>query len=255
MIGWAPGGYIYNGTPCVNTDSAPCTPVADADLDNYDFLRARVNAGIPASFHVRGEVFPIEYVGAAVAYTRMQYSTTFETTSGGDSYCATHFCDAMNFLNIDLQGRLPLLKKQGPLDILARVGYQAQEFVMFRRLVDPDDNVKKPFFDTVTLHGLRAGLGLRYTIIPQVRPHLDYNATFGLGASTGGNNFGLTGVTNHNFAVGVNVLPLAGLLIDVSYDMTTRALALQYPNEANILQRGRISEQAHTARISVGWAF
>lgn len=255
-VGWAPGGYTYDSTPCANVDSGDCNPVADSLLGDYDFLKTEARAATLGSFQIRGEIFPIEYVGAAVSYTRLAYSTDFETSSSTDGgYCSNHFCDGMNFLNIDLQGRLPLLKKVGPLDVLARVGYMAQDVVMFRRVLDTTDNVKKPQFDTVNLHGLRWGVGVRYSIIPLLRPHLDYNMTIGLAGAFQGETFGLSGVTNHNLNVGMNIFPWKGLLLDVSYDLTTRALSLRYPNEDGITQRGRINEQAHTVRISAGWAF
>ena len=256
LVGWVGGGYSYDSVPCSNLEG-DCGTIADDELlDGYDFLKTRIRAGIPGSFHIKGEVFPVEYVGAAFNYTRMSYTTDFDTSSAADGgYCATHFCDAMNFINVDLQGRLPLLRKVGPLDVLARVGYMAQDVVMFRKVVDETDGVKKPSFDTLTLHGLRAGLGARYTIIPMIRPHLDYNITFGLGATFEGENFSLTGVTNHNLNVGVNVLPFMGLTFDVAYELTTRSLTLSYANEADIAQRGRINEAAHTVRISAGWTF
>ena len=255
-VGWAPGAYLYDSTPCANTGDGECGAVAESLLNGFDFLKTRVRAATLGSFSVKGEVFPIEYVGAAVSYTRLSYTTDFEaSTGGGGGYCSSHFCDGMNFFNIDLQGRLPLLKANGPLDLLARVGYMAQDVVMFRRVMDLDDGEKKPQFDTVALHGLRVGVGARYTIIPMLRPHIDYNMTIGLGASFAGTSFSLTGVTNHNLAVGLNVFPFKGLLVDLSYDLTTRSLTLRYPNEVDVLQRGRINEQAHTVRLSAGWAF
>ncbi len=255
-VGWAPGAYTYDSTPCGNTGEGDCQPPADTLLGDFDFLKTETRAATLGSFNIRGEIFPIEYVGAAVSYTRLAYSTDFETSStAGDSYCSNHFCDGMNFLNIDIQGRLPLLKKVGPLDILARIGYMAQDVVMFRRVLDESDGVKKPQFDTVNLHGLRWGLGVRYTVIPMLRPHLDYNMTIGLLGAFEGNTFALSGVTNHNLNVGVNIFPWKGLLVDVSYDLTTRALSLRYPNENDITQRGRINEQSHTVRLSAGWAF
>ncbi|MCO4770045.1 MAG: hypothetical protein KDA24_08460 [Deltaproteobacteria bacterium] len=255
-VGWAPGAYSYDSTPCANTGDGDCNPVADSLLGDYDFLKTEARAATLGSFQIRGEIFPIEYVGAAVSYTRLAYSTDFETSStAGGSHCSNHFCDGMNFLNIDLQGRLPLLKKVGPLDILARVGYMAQDVVMFRRVLDTTDNVKKPQFDTVNLHGLRWGLGVRYTVLPMLRPHIDYNMTIGLVGAFQGQTFNLAGVTNHNLNVGVNIFPWKGLLLDISYDLTTRALSLRYPNEDNITQRGRINEMSNTVRISAGWAF
>lgn len=255
-VGWAPGAYMYDGTPCANTEDGDCSPVDESLLNGYDFLKTRIRAATLGSFNVRAEFFPIEYVGAHVSYTRLSYTTSFEaSTGGGGGYCATHFCDGMNLFNLDVQGRLPLLKQAGPLDILARVGYMAQDVIMFRRVLDTTDGEKKPQFDTVTLHGLRVGVGARYTIIPMIRPHLDYNMTIGLGAAFGGESFSLTGVTNHNLQVGVNVFPFKGLTLDVSYDLTTRSLTLRYPNENQVSQRGRINEQSHTVRLSAGWSF
>lgn len=255
-VGWAPGAYSYDSTPCGNTGEGDCNPPADTLLGDFDFLKTEARAATLGSFNIRGEIFPVEYVGAAVSYTRLAYSTDFETNStAGGSHCSSHFCDGMNFLNIDIQGRLPLLKKVGPLDILARIGYMAQDVVMFRRVLDASDGIKKPQFDTVNLHGLRWGLGVRYTVIPLLRPHLDYNMTIGLLGAFEGNTFGLSGVTNHNLNAGVNIFPWRGLVVDVSYDLTTRALSLRYPNDLDITQRGRINEQAHTLRLSAGWAF
>jgi len=51
------------------------------------------------------------------------------------------------------------------------------------------------------------------------------------------------------------VLPWKGLLIDLSYDLLTRSLGLSFLNEQDVLQRGQLSEQMHTLRLSAGWAF
>jgi len=255
-VGWAPGGYRYDSDACTETAAGTdCTPAAGDALGDYDFLKSQVRAATLGSFNIRGEIFPIEYVGAAVSYTRLAYSTDFSTSSdSGGGFCATHFCDGMNFFNVDVQGRLPLLKKVGPLDVLARIGYMGQDVVMFRR-IEGDDGVKRPQFDTVNLHGLRWGLGVRYTVIPLLRPHLDYNMTIGLLGATGGETFPLSGVTNHNLNVGVNIFPWRGLTLDISYDLTSRNLSLRYANADGIDQRGRINEQAHTVRLSAGWSF
>ncbi|HCP44685.1 MAG TPA: hypothetical protein DIU15_01425 [Deltaproteobacteria bacterium] len=274
-LSWVPGGYQYQSTPCISADGNCDTP-DESELKDYDFLQTEIQAGTPASFAVGGEWFPFQdYAGIRASYARLSYTTNFEAASGpGDAYCDTHFCDSMNFVNIDFQGRLPLLKNVGPLDILARVGYQFQDLVLFRRLVVPDgtqcgedvgDGVdadgnpiaasKVPCFQSIGLHGVRLGLGLRFTATPQVRPHLDYDLSLGGMATLLNESFAVPGVTNHHLAVGVSFLPWNGLLLDVSYDLLTRALGLKFFNENETLQRGNLNEQCHTVRVSAGWAF
>ncbi len=278
--GWTPGGYTYDANPCDTSNEADCEAPGDADLNTYDFLKTRINAGTLGSFQLGAEWFPFQdYVGVRMNYARLAYSTTFEANTGeGSDYCATHFCDSMNFLNIDAQGRFALLKNKGPLDLVARFGYQFQDLVLFRRLarettaseeavVCPADDpatsdlnetdrtvCTDPRFETISLHGVRVGFGVRYTIIPLLRAHIDYNLGLGISASLGETSFGVPGVTNHNFALGMNFFPWKGLLFDVTYDLTTRALGLSFDNEQQTLQRGRINEAAHTVRISAGWS-
>jgi len=272
-LSWVPGGYNYQSTPCTSAEGE-CGAPGDGDLADYDFLKTEIAAATPASFAINGEWFPFQdYAGIRVSYARLSYTTDFEAASGtGDAYCDTHFCDSMSFLNIDFQGRLPLLKKVGPLDIIGRIGYQFQDLVLFRRLlvpegaqcgedaVDEDGNAavtgsKVPCFQTIGLHGLRLGLGVRYTVIPQIRPHLDYDLSLGAMATLLEDSFAVPGVTNHHLAVGVSFLPWNGLFLDVSYDLLTRALGLKFFNESETLQRGNLTEQCHTVRVSAGWAF
>ena len=122
-------------------------------------------------------------------------------------------------------------------------------------MYNAETDAKEPRFETLGLHSGRYGVGVGYTIIPMLRPHVDYTMTGPGRATLNEDAFGVNGITNHNFALGLSVLPFKGLLVDVTYDLTTRALALGYANEEGVAQRGSLNEEAHTFRISAGWAF
>ena len=280
-IGWSPGFYHYDSQPCDGT-AEPCSAPGDSSLQNFDFLKSQVRAPLLGSVAINAEWFPFqEYVGVRAGFSHLTYSTDFDAEApGGTGYCGEHFCDGMSMLNIDFQGRLPLLKDKGPLDIVARVGYQFQDLVLFRRLWNPSDlgadsqpdacpvdddateqneasrtGCTSPVFETMGLHGVRVGIGARYTIIPMLRPHIDYDLSLGIAATLGDSSFQVPGVTNHHLNVGMSVLPWKGLLIDLSYDLTTRSMGLAFFNEQDNRQRGEIDEQMHTVRLSAGWAF
>jgi len=268
--GWTPGGYTYDANPCVE-GSDPCEAPADADLDGYDFLKVEIRGAdgeapmpVPGSFTVGGEIYPggdliadMVGIGARAQFTRMSYTTNFAARTGeGDAHCNNNFCDGMSFFNLDFQVRIALLKDKGPLDIVIRpIGYSFQDVVLFRRLYDPATETREPRWETIGLHSVRSGFGLRYTIIPMLRPHVDYNITWAGGATLGDASFGVPGVTNHNFALGLSVFPFKGLLVDATYDLTTRSMGLQFNNEEGVAQRGQVREAAHTLRVSAGWAF
>lgn len=264
MIGWTPGAYTYNSFPCADREpSADCNPADDAVLDSHDFLRAAVEAPILGSFAIEGEVFPIEYVGFHGSFNRMSYQTNFRISEDTSlDTCDQFFCDAMQVGNLDLIGRIPLFKSVGPLDILPRFGYQLQDLVVFRRVVvtnDAGETSKQPQFQTMLLHGLRAGVGLRFTVLPQIRPHLNYDISFGVAGSLDGETFGIANITNHQFGVGVSLMPWKGLLVDISYGLFTRGIGsfgwTVNEDGANVIHRGSISETAHQFRLSAGWAF
>lgn len=262
--GWTPGAYTYDANPCVE-GSDPCEAPAEADLDDYDFLQVEIRGAdgeapmpVPGSFTVGGEIFPggdwvggFFSFGARAQFSRLSYTTDFAASSGdGDAHCANNFCDGMSFFNLDAQLRFALLKDKGPLDIVVRpFGYSFQDVVLFRRLYD------EPRWETIGLHSVRSGFGARYTIIPMLRAHVDYNITWLGGATLGDASFNVPGVTNHNFALGMTVFPFKGLLVDATYDLTTRSMGLQFANEEGVAQRGQMREQAHTLRLSAGWAF
>ncbi|MEE2828095.1 MAG: Ig-like domain-containing protein [Myxococcota bacterium] len=252
--GWAPGSYSYNSTPCLDAEG-PCEAPDDAVLDDYDFLKAEVRAPTVGSFSFGGEWFPFQdYVGMEAGYSRLAYSTDFESSASANSnHCASHFCDSMNYVHVGAQARFALLKKKGPLDVLLRVGPQFQDVVVFWRR-ENDAGEREPRFETIGLTGLRMGGGLRYTVTPKIQPHFDYNITLGLTASLGDDTFSVPGVTNHNVNAGVSFFPWKGLVIDASYDMISRSLGLSY-EEGGLVERGSLSDTVHGIRINAGWAF
>jgi len=272
-ITWSPGGYAFDSKPCIE-GGEDCAAPSDSELRYYDFLKTTGRAPILGGIGIAVELFPgQEYLGFRAGFTRLSYSTDFEASSGGSGHCSTHFCDEMSLFNIDFQARLPLLKRRGPLDVLGRIGYQFQDLVIFRRLFNPnndgpdlepdacpvDDPVRidctSPVFETIGLHGMRLGFGLRYTVIPQLRPHLAYDLSLGIAASLGNSSFEVPGPTSHHFAVGVSIFPWKPLLFDISYDFTSRSLNLSFFNEQEVLQRGEVKDSMHTLRLSAGLAF
>jgi hypothetical protein len=252
--GWTPGIYSYKSTPCTEA-TGTCEPPDDSALDGYDFLKAEVDAPTVGTFSLGGEWFPFQdYVGIEAEYTRASYTTDFEASAGeGDSHCATHFCDTMNYINIGAQGRFALLKAKGPLDLLVRAGASIQDVVVFWRRPNAAGE-KEPRFETISLVGLRVGAGLRYTVTPKIQPHFNYNITFGLRASLDGSGFPVPGVINHGVVSGVTFFPWKGLMLDASYSGLTRSLGLSF-EEAGVVQRGKLEETSHSIRLSAGWAF
>lgn len=254
--GWTPGSYTYDSNPC-STEDGPCEAPADSTLDSYDFLKAEVRAPTVGTFSLGGEWFPFQdWIGFEAGYTRASYSTDFVASTGdSDSHCATHFCDSMNYVHVGAQGRFSLLKDRGPLDILVRVGPHFQDVIVFWRRDDgTGTGEKEPRFQTIGLAGLRVGAGLRYTVTPKLQPHFNYNITFGIQATLEGTGFPVPGVTNHHLVGGLTVFPWQGLMLDVSYVGMSRSLGLSY-DEAGVIQRGTLSENSHSLRLSAGWAF
>jgi hypothetical protein len=270
-VGWAPGGYTYDANPCLTGDD-PCVAPPEADLDEYEFLQVKIRGAdgespiaVPASFTLGGEIYPggdwiagMLSFGARAQFTRLSYTTDFGGDTGeGDSFCENNFCDQMSFFTVDFQLRLALLREHGPLDIVLRpIGYSFQDVVLFRQLYDPadspEDRTRKPGWATIGLHSVRSGIGVRYTVIPLLRPHMDYNITWAGGGVLNGFSFSVNGVTNHNLVVGLSAFPFKGLLVDASYDLTTRAMSL---GEEQVEQYGELREAAHTLRLTAGWGF
>jgi adhesin/invasin len=253
-VGWTPGSYTYSGTPC-SEESGPCEAPADTALESFDFLKTEIEAPTVGSFSVGGEWFPFQdYVAIEAEYTRAAYTTDFQAQVGeGESHCATHFCDSMNYINVGALGRFALLKDKGPLDLLVRTGVSIQDVTVFWRRPDAAGE-KEARFETINLVGLRVGAGMRYTVTPKIQPHVDYNLTFGLRATLGDSSFGVPGVINHNVVGGVTFFPWKGLMLDASYTMLSRSLGLSF-EEAGVIQRGSLTETTHSLRLSAGWAF
>jgi len=251
-FGWAPGAYYYIGVPC-EEDGNQCFTAPEDERDEEDFAEESYRGNVAASMSLIGEWFPFQdYAGFRIGYARIGHSNP---DASWDSFCEdAPTCKALNFFNIEAQGRLPLLKEKGPLDLLLRFGYQYQDSVMLRA----DNRLDTPEVTTEGLYinGLTAGLGVRYTIIPRLRPHIDYTTSFANQAGmAGGATMPLPGLTNHHISAGIAVLPVAGLLVDVSYNLRIRTFNVGMADENDEPQEGQIYEQAHTIRFGIGYAF
>ena len=260
LLGWSAGGYTYSATPC-EANSEGCVGPSDSELDQYEFLKAEGEAPIVESFFVQGEIYPANdlfdllSLGVGAGYSRLGYRTDFPLSGAASDapYCEQNFCDGMSFVNVDFLARFSLLRAKGPLDLRVRVGYSFQDVVVFRNIYHADTDTTSQEFETAGVHGVRLGLGGEYTIIPQVRPHVDYTMTIGAGLTDGQGNSGPmnAGITSNQLNLGVALFPIGPLMFDVSYDMVIRGLGLN----TSETQRGNIDEAAHSLRLGVGVAF
>lgn len=270
-VSYQPGGYTYNAGPCVPGE-AGCTQPAEVDLGGYDFLKAVGDAPLAETFSIGGEVFPLKDLGdffsfgPAVEYTLLSYRTDFPLVGAAADadYCTQNFCDQMHWLNIEGKFRFSLLREKGPLDLSVNVGYSYQDVVVFRRIFHPATDSApartSEEFETIGVNSVRLGFGAEYTVIPQIRPHVNYTMDLGATMVTAdGSTIPMAGgVVAHNLNVGAAFFPIGPLMIDAAYDMTLRNLSLnagdhncENPGE----QCGAIDEAAHTIKLTAGVAF
>lgn len=248
------GHYSYRSAPCdfaVPTDCvAPSPDALDAASTEYTLLSTGSAAVVARSIGFDGEAFPVEYVGIGGGFTVSGYTTETEvtTTDGGTE----PFGDDLWNVYVEARGRIPLRAGGGRLDLVPRVGYHAQDVLVFRYSAPTADTTAGPGVRTATfenywLHGLRFGLELRYLVRSGfVEPHAGYDATA---------SFTVGGLTNHHVRVGVAFHPEEWLLIDAGYDFLSRDIALELGGDGGALQRGEISERTHAFVVGAGLAF
>ncbi len=268
---WLAGAYTYDASPCVPGQDG-CVSPADTELGGYDFLKADGDAPLTANLAVGGEIYPLKdlgdffSLGAGINYKLLTYRTDFPLVSNQPDadYCTQNFCDQMSFLDIEAKLRFSLIRAKGPLDLTVALGYAYQDVVVFRRIFHPAVGTEAAFtseeFETIEINSFRLGFGAEYTIIPQVRPHVNYNMDLGGHMVTAD---GVTvpmapGVVTHHLNVGAGFFPIGPLMIDAAYDMSVRSLSLNAGDhncEAVGDQCGQIDESAHTFKITAGVAF
>jgi hypothetical protein len=275
-LSWLVGGYTYDATPCVPGQPG-CTSPTDPELANYDFLKADGDAPLVANFAIGGEIYPLKdlgdlfSLGAAVNYTLLSYRTDFPlvTDQPEADYCTQNFCDQMSFLAAEAKLRFSLIRAHGPLDLTVGLGYAYQDVVVFRRIYHPATGTSAAYtaeeFEGIEINAFRLGFGAEYTVIPQVRPHVNYGVDLGIhmvttDAATGDKSFidMAPGVVSHHLNLGVGIFPIGPLMIDAAYEMAARSLSLNAGAQDCATagdQCGQIDEAAHTFKITAGVAF
>jgi len=239
MLRYPIGGYIYQMTPESCSQGVPCDTFPSIDIVGADGTGM---LPIPESIGVEGEYFPIKWVGASVRFDRYGYRTNYATTTeaGADSV----FLDGMYHVIVGATGRLPLLEDAavGPLDILADLGYHAQDVVVFRKADDAGGD------DTWTwqnkwVHGLRFGVGVRFQLVSFAQIHAGYHGT-AISA----------GVSTHEVAVGSTFRVWKGLTFDARYQHLSRNLKVT-SGEGKLVNAAQIRERSHAFVIGAGWSF
>ncbi len=270
-LGWQGGGYTYDATPCV-PGQAGCVSPATEDLGGYDFLKADGDAPLAETFAIGGEVYPLRDVsdffsfGAALDYKLLAYRTDFPlvTNATDADHCTVNFCDQMSFLSAEAKLRFSLIRAKGPLDLTVGLGYAYQDVVVFRRIFYPatgtDPARTSEEFETIEINSFRLGFGAEYTIIPQVRPHVNYSMDLGghMVTADGSTVPMAAGVVSHHLNLGSAFFPIGPLMVDAAYDMSVRSLSLNAGNhncENPGEQCGQIDEAAHTFKLTAGVAF
>ena len=238
MVRYPIGGYTFRmaKAPC---EEGPCDTFPNIDIVAADGTGM---LPIPESFGAEGEYFFIKYLGAMARFDRYGYRTNYGTTSdsGGDGV----FLDGMYHVIVGATGRLPLFEDGdiGPLDIVADLGYHAQDVVVFQR-ADEAEGDNTWTWQNKWLHGVRFGAGVRFQLVSFAQLHGSYHGT-GISA----------GVSTHEVAVGSTFRIWKGLIVDARYQFLGRNLKVT-AGEGKMLQEALITERSHAFVLGAGWSF
>ena len=275
-LSWQGGAYSYDAQPCL-PGQAGCASPREEELRDYDFLKAVGRAPLAETIAIGGEIYPLRDLadffsfGAALHYRLLSYRTDFplESAAQDPSYCELNFCDQMSSLSAEAKLRFSLLRAKGPLDLTVGLGYAYQDLVVFRRVFHPavgaDPARVSEDFEPIEINSFRLGFGVEYTVIPQIRPHLNYGMDLGIHMVTTDPATETQmwadmapGVVSHHLTLGSAFFPIGPLMLDAAYDMSVRSLSLnagehacQDPGD----QCGQVDEAAHTFKITAGVAF
>jgi hypothetical protein len=192
----------------------------------------------PESIALEGEVFPIEYVGAHVGFSRYGYRTDFAVTGSGGADDV--FKDGMYHIQAGATGRLPLFKNApaGPLDILLDLGYHAQDVVVFHRVGEEDNTWT---WENLWLHGFRMGFGVRFQIVPWAQVHGGWHGTIIA-----------SGLITNQVVLGGTFRVWKGLTLDARYQGIARNLHVTSSGRPD---EGDIHEESHGLLLGAGWSF
>ena len=239
MFRYPLAGYAYDMEPGICGEDV-CDFFPDMDVVGGD---AGGLVGIPESFGATAEFFPIEYVGASVQFDRYGYRTDYPVTSQDGQ--ANVFRDGMYHIMVGATGRLPLLKNNtvGPLDVLAHLGYHAQDVVVFKHH-GAESNTWT--WENLWLHGFRLGVGVRFQIVPWAQVH---------GGWAG--SLISSGLAANEVTVGGTFRVWKGLTLDARYQFLGRQLKVNNgaPVGGPTFQEAHIGETSHGLVLGAGWSF
>ena len=191
----------------------------------------------PASFGVGGEVFPIEFLGAAVAFERFGYSTEHKVVREDGSEGS--FGDGVHRIQAGARVRLPLLatRVQGPLDVIIDLGYQGQDFLYF----ETAHSSSQWTYNNIWGHGFRFGGGLRFQAIPALVIHGDYHGTV-----TGG------GLIGHESEIGAQIRLYKNIVADISWLLVSRSIRAEAEVTDESLSAEPIVDAAEISDLGIG---
>ena len=228
-------GYRYNQATGVCAGDRPCPHFVDLDVSGPG---GEGLVATPAAIGVHGEIFPIEFAGLAVSYETFRFATD-HTVVHEDGSEGT-FGDAINRVSVGARVRLPLLnnRAQGPLDIIADIGYAGQDFLYF----ETTDVENAWTFSNLWANGVRFGFGARFQVISPVTIHGDWHGT-----AVG------SGLVSHEAEVGVQIRLYKMITADLSWLLLSRSvtIAKQYAQE----ETAAVGDFATGAGISIGAVF
>jgi hypothetical protein len=243
MVRYPVAGYSYSITPSHSTicESSSCEYFPSVAIGGAD---GGGLVGLMRSFGAELELFPIEYVGLSAEFETWGYSTDYQVLEADGSL--GKFGDDMAHVRAGALGRLPTLRDNGPLDLMAGLGYHAQEFLFFHALGEEAGTMG---WTAMWAHGFYVECQVRYLAGGVVQPHVGWRGT--LIGSGGSGGFG-----THDLEAGVTFRIYKGIVVDVQYQFKHRRFDLVYEaSETLIVDHAVVEDQIHGAVFGIGYAF
>ena len=201
-------GYNYSQVTGVCQGDRPCPHFVDLDVSGPD---GNGPVGTPAAIGIHGEIFPIEFAGLAVSYETFKFTTDHAVVHEDGSEGT--FGDAINRVSVGARFRLPLLNNRanGPLDIIADVGYMGQDFLYF----ETTDVENAWTFSNLWANGVRFGFGARFQVVPGAEIHGSWHGT-----AVG------SGLVSHEADVGVNIRVYKMIAVELDWLLVSRSVTV-----------------------------
>ncbi len=228
-------GYRYSQATGVCQGDRPCPHFVDLDVSGPN---GSGPVGTPAAIGVHGEFFPVEFIGVAASYETFRFTTDHAVVHEDGSEGT--FGDAINRVSVGARVRLPLLnnRAQGPLDIIADIGYAGQDFLYF----ETTDVENAWTFSNLWANGVRFGFGARFQAVPGAEIHGSWHGT-----AVG------SGLVSHEADFGVNIRVYKMIAVELDWLLVSRSVtvAKSYAQE----ETAAVSDFGTGLGIGVGAVF